>query len=218
MRRYGVVALVLVSSLLACGGKSTDSAKPPASPDGGGGGRAGSGGDFAGSPSASGTTSPPGGATSTSGGGGTSTDPGGCDPNAIDDSCVESCGIDLLNIFSPICVDERWVCAEGFVGLKTCAEQSCAKAQVSCCDAELGSIESAPCVDGIRLECPSGTAALQPGAAACRPPGVTDCGALSGPCSDDALECHNGQRCGTNCTCDSGPDGSLVWVCLSPLC
>lgn len=213
-------AVVVVFSLMGCGGKSTDSSTPPAShgEGGGSGGRASSPDDAAGSTSVSGMPSTPGGAAAAGSGGEATTDPGDCDPYAIDDGCAESCGVDQLNLFSPICVDRRWVCADGFVSLKTCAEQSCARSQVSCCDAELGSIESAPCVDGIRMECPPGTAALKPDANACRPRGVSDCGELMGPCGDEALECHNGQRCSTNCTCDAGPDGSLTWVCWSLLC
>jgi hypothetical protein len=219
MGRNGGVALVLVFTLLGCGGKSTDSDTPLASPGGGGGsaGRAGNGDDVAGTPSASGATSTPGGATST-GSGGAATSEGDCDPNAIDDSCVEGCGVDLVNLFPPICVAKRWECAEGFVSLKTCPEPSCARTQRSCCEVELGRIESAPCVDGIRLECPAGASELPSGYAACRPPGVSNCNDLSGSCSDDALECHNGQRCGTTCNCGAGPDGSLVWICLSLLC
>lgn len=214
----GGVALAVVVSLIGCGGKSTDPDTPPASQGEGGasGGRAGNGGDLAGSSSASGTASNLGGATSTSSGGGAPLDD--CDPKAIDGSCVEGCGVDLVNNFQPICVAKRWECAEGFVSLKTCPEQSCARTQRSCCDVELGRIESAPCVDALRLECPSGTTALPAGYPPCRPPGVSDCNDLSGSCGDDALECHNGDRCGTNCNCNAGPDGALVWVCLSLAC
>ena len=219
MHLKAVVALVLL--LTGCGGKSAgsvdDDARAAAAQGGSraGAGHAGDDGEVAGS----GTMSTPGGATSTGSGGVTTTDPGECDLNELGDGCVEGCGVDLLNVFPPICVARRWECPEGFVSMNQCSEQSCARAQRSCCDAELGSIKSAPCVEGTRLECPVGTAALPLGASACRPPGVTDCSELYElSCSDDALECHNGQRCGTTCTCDSSQDGSLVWVCLTPLC
>ena len=220
--RLKIIGLTLL--LTACGGKSAGTAdtdvEAPAARGGSSAsaGREAGGGGVPGSISAGGTATTPGGATSTSNAGAPTTDPGDCDLNDLGEGCVESCGIDPVNVFQRVCVAHRWQCPEGFVGLETCSTQSCARAQLSCCDGALGAIQSAPCVNGARLDCPEGTAALSPNAAACRPPHVVDCAELDGkPCSDDALECHNGERRGLNCACDSGADGSLIWSCWSVL-
>jgi hypothetical protein len=107
-----------------------------------------------------------------------------------------------------------FACPPGYVTFSSCPPRACVRGG-TCCDQITGAISHPSCgPNGLLVDCPTNSVDISN--AMCIPPslGVSDCFSLdSKACNLAKQQCYDGNW---QCTCGSGGDGGLVWLCFPP--